>query len=313
MDEIARLAEFRADAAPMSAPARFRGRRRLTEEFAGRPLLRRLRPQRGVPGRRRRVLVAAALTLALTTVVAGSQIAGPGASPSDARAASVLDLAADALAARFADAPVPRPDQFVYVDVLHVTGSPEDSFVHQEWTSVDGTRTSTFRSTGAREDSGPRQPYGADGTLLNASYRQLAQLPTDPDALLKVLYADPFVEQDLNYRGMTSAIGVWDLIRFLLESACPPAQQAALFRAAARLPGISYVDEATDALGRPGEAVSLFNPRLGRTELILDRRTHAFLGERVLNEGGSGSAGAVQLNSAVRTVAFVDEAYQLPS
>ncbi|BAJ30011.1 MULTISPECIES: CU044_5270 family protein [Kitasatospora] len=317
MDEIARLAEFRADTAPLSAPARSRGRRQLAVAAAaaarrpswwrparGRPLTR-----RGLPGGRRRLLVAVAMTLALTAGVAGSQLAGPGAGESSAQAVSVLNLAADAVV----NGPMPRPDQYVYIDVLDVTSLPDDPTVSERWISVDGSRPNTYRLSGAYVNrSGPLDPYGIAGSLLNASYLRMAELPTDPEELLKILRADPFVDADLGYPGMTRDVGVWDLIRSLLTGPCPPAQQAALFRAAARLPGIGYVEEATDALGRPGEAVALFNPRVGRSELVLDRKTHAFLGERVLGDGPDGKP-IVALNSAVRTVAFVDGPGRLPS
>ncbi|OKI99238.1 hypothetical protein AMK19_31280 [Kitasatospora sp. CB01950] len=54
-------------------------------------------------------------------------------------------------------------------------------------------------------------------------------------------------------------------------------------------------------------------PGVGTVQLILDRNTHAFLGERVVGEAGSETEGRVKSNSAVRTFAIVDRADQLPS
>ncbi|MFD7644001.1 CU044_5270 family protein [Kitasatospora sp. NPDC059795] len=301
MDEITRLAEFRADTEPMTAHARLRGRLQLADAIAGTP------PARG--GRRpttRRVLVAAALTAALTAGVVGTQIAGPGATESSARAISALNLAADALA----DAPQPRPDQFVYMDVLH-TSSGEKSGAVQWWFSVGGSEQGLVRTTS--ENSLTLPPRETGPGLRLAPYSVLAALPTDPDELLRRLEADPAVHESQIQQQVSREVAIWDLIRTIMDNGCPAPQQAALFRAAAKLPIISYSEEVTDALGRSGEAVGALVPRVGTVQLILDRNTHAFLGERVVGEAGSESEGRVKSNSAVRTFAIVDRADQLPS
>ncbi|WP_416966928.1 acyltransferase family protein [Streptomyces sp. 4F14] len=71
------------------------------------------------------------------------------------------------------------------------------------------------------------------------------------------------------------------------------AQQAALFRAAASLPGIRCTDTAVDINGTTGVAVSLDDPALGRAELVFDAvgsTTWANASSRATGPTGSGSA-----------------------
>lgn len=88
------------------------------------------------------------------------------------------------------------------------------------------------------------------------------------------------------------------------------AQKAALFKAAAKINGITSVADATDAAGRPGEAVGLTDPRLGSIQFIFDKSSHAFLGERIL---ASGNSDHVVLNDAGERTAVVDRAGQEPA
>ncbi|MFF7634415.1 CU044_5270 family protein [Kitasatospora sp. NPDC008050] len=311
MDEITQLGEFRADTAPMSAQAHFRGRQRLAAEAArGRGRGRwgtRPRPRL----RARPVLAAAAVavTLAVTAGVVSTRTAGPSVTVPSAQAVSALNLAAEALDS----APMPRPDQFVYMDLMHNTGSAADQTEVRAWLSVDGAQAGLYQSTGAYNHTDPVPPHQSEVGLSSAPYDTLAALPTDPDKLLQILYADPWVHGQQVTNKVSREVAVWSIIRGLVETACPAPQQAALFRAAAKLPSISYTADATDADGRSGEAVGMFDPRLGTVQLILDRNTHKFLGERVLGSHGSVDAGQVILNSTVRTVAFVDKVGQVPS
>ena len=81
----------------------------------------------------------------------------------------------------------------------------------------------------------------------------------------------------------------------------------------------------TDIPDRPGVAVELTDRHLGPIQLIFDPNTHAYLGERDLNEPGSadsassasssGSSGSsgFQISYAVCQVAIVDKSGQLPA
>jgi hypothetical protein len=303
-DEITQLAEFRSDTAPMSAQAHFRGHQRLLTEIAGSPGTAR----RGLRRPSRRVLIALGVVAAVTAGVIGTQIAGPGATETSAQAVSVLNQAADVLDT----APAPRPEQFVYVDVVHTTSDVTDRSDYKAWYSVDGSQAGEYRATGDWNHTATIPPHQTSTGLENAPYAVLATLPTDPDKLLRVIYSDVWVHEQQVNNHVSREVAAWSMIRDLMETACPAPQQAALFRAAAKIPHITYSESVTDAAGRVGEAVGLLDPRVGVIQLILDRNTHKFLGERVINPPGSENAGQMEFNSTVRTVAFVDKMGQLP-
>ncbi|WP_197359259.1 CU044_5270 family protein, partial [Streptomyces clavuligerus] len=136
----------------------------------------------------------------------------------------------------------------------------------------------------------------------------VASLPTDPVALLRLIRDETGGQgQDPDQRAFT-AIG-----ELLAENWAPPRVGAALYRAAALIPGVTVVDEATDAVGREGVAVA--RTAHGRqTQWIFDRTTHAFLGERsvLAGPGAEGPAGTVVGTSAILTKAAVDRPGEIP-
>ncbi|MFD0573154.1 hypothetical protein ACFQ0T_32915 [Kitasatospora gansuensis] len=84
---------------------------------------------------------------------------------------------------------------------------------------------------------------------------------------------------------------------------------AALYQAAARIPGVVLVDSATDAAGRTGIAIARTNPASGsRDEIIFDRTSYAFLGERSvqITEVSGVKPGTVTANTAVLKRAAAD-------
>jgi len=300
VNEIDTLARLRQDMPPISAHARAQGRLRLLSAMDEHAL-----PARpGLPARR--ILLFGAAVLILTIILVGYQIVGPPGAGTTAEAATVLHKAA--AAAVTAPVPAPRADQFTYIDVLHVTSGERQRT--QTWTSVDGSRPGLTRSAGfLGSSSDVVPPYDPAGGLYAAPYTVLAKLPTDPAALLKVLGTDPYVENEVRSNKVTRDVGIWSLIRELVETA-PPPQKAALFQAASRIKGIRYVAGAIDAAGRTGEAVGLDDPRLGNIQFIFDRKTHEFLGERILTVG---STTQVQFNDALQQTGLADTPGVVPS
>ncbi|MEU4269982.1 CU044_5270 family protein [Streptomyces sp. NPDC026092] len=229
-------------------------------------------------------------------------------------AARLLDRIA--LAAREGTRPPLRGDQFVYVESKVAYGAQSAGggpvtlapvHMRQVWLSADGTRPGLLR-----EEGGPDSPLGADATARTTP-QKLAQLPTDPDALLARIRAEtggsgtqaPGADPD---QRAFAAIG--DL---LMETWAPAQVSAALYRAAGKIPGVVVVPAATDAVGRPGVAVARTSE--GRqTQWVFDPATHAFLGERtVLTESGeAGPKGTVVGTSAILTRAAVDRAGETP-
>lgn len=83
----------------------------------------------------------------------------------------------------------------------------------------------------------PTSPCPVTGGLSDPSYRFLQTLPTDPRALLDMIYAGTKGAGQSPDQEAFPTIG--DLLR---ESIPPPAVSAALYRAAALIPGVTLVD-----------------------------------------------------------------------
>jgi hypothetical protein len=144
-----------------------------------------------------------------------------------------------------------------------------------------------------------------EGTLNGPTYRLLQSLPTDPRTLLNLIYKDTQGEgQSIGPDGEAfTTIG--DLIR---EAIVPPKTAAALYRAAALIPGVTLVGQVKNAVGRPGIAVA-YTEQDERQEWIFDPATLQFIGERDYDM----TTGAVSGDTAILRQAFVPKAGQLPS
>jgi hypothetical protein len=97
---------------------------------------------------------------------------------------------------------------------------------------------------------------------------------------------------------------IGDLLR---ESIAPPKVSAALYRAAALIPGVTIVPSAADAIGWHAIAVAMINTRV-QYEWIFSKRTFLYLGERDVNV----SDGSVNGVTAVLQRAFVNHVGQAP-
>ncbi|WP_030762825.1 CU044_5270 family protein [Streptomyces griseus] len=247
-------------------------------------------------------------------------------------ASSVLSRAA--LAAAAAPAPDARPGEFVYVESLvSRAGRPagggaavvEPVHRRQVWLSADGSRPGLLREEGAADtELAPRLPvYELDHrgaaprattmepgapSVTEPSHAYVAGLPTDPEALLRLVREQTRTGGgDADQRAF-AAIGT-----LLAETWAPPRVTAALYGAAARIPGVVVVPSARDAAGREGVAVARASGG-ERTQWVFDRSTSAFLGERTVLVAASdaGPAGTVLSQTAVLAKAAVARAGQLP-
>ncbi|MFF9074751.1 CU044_5270 family protein [Streptomyces sp. NPDC014735] len=258
--------------------------------------------------------------------VAGPRAAAPGAD-------RLLDRVA--LAAAGTQRPAVRADQFVYVEsrVAYAAQSAGGGPVtmppahrRQVWSSADGGRAGLLREEGGPDTRlgadapvhgldhrgatpGPGASRSAGPSVTEPTHRFVASLPTDPDALLELIRHETRGQgRDQDQRAFT-AIG-----ELLAETWAPPAVEAALYRAAARIPGVTVVRTAADAAGREGVAVA--RTAYGQqTQWVFDRTTCAFLGERTVltRAGDAGPAGTVVGASAVLVRAAVDRAGELPA
>ncbi|MGW2709719.1 CU044_5270 family protein [Streptomyces sp. NPDC001356] len=230
------------------------------------------------------------------------------------------------------DHPVLKAGQYVYIEskaadtfVKNVDGrvSLASHALHrrQVWYSPDGTKgwlidpavnDSPEGETLSLPDEQGNTPVAG---LNHPSYDYLAKLPTDPGALLAKIYDETRGQGNSPDQEAFTTIG--DLLG---ESYPPAALTKALFKAAARIPGVVTVNDAVDAVGRHGVAVARLDETSGeREEWIFDRTTHVFLGQRSVQvKRGRGAEelvkpGTVLFTSAVLQRAIVDDVKQVPA
>lgn len=243
----------------------------------------------------RRYALAAGLAGVAAAAVAGVlamapaaplSLSTPGTAPAarlDAR--TVLALAATAAAAR--PDVVPRPDQYLYVKVA--TGGP----VQQVWSSIDGTHDGRIAFVGQPDITTPGcrnghravvgadnpRPIGTENCTPMPAYDP--QTPTSPEPMLAYLDRVWRVDgSDVNAFGKAVlSLGQYFYLR--------PAQQAALFRAAGRMPGMVSYPDATDGAGRHGVGVGWGTVGGGRVVLVFDRTSYDYLGVQVYAPGSA--------------------------
>ena len=312
-------------------------RQRQIEEFLMSEITR--TPEAAAPVRpaarsRRRLLLiavpATAVACALAATVAVLTPGGQGATPAQSGrvAAPVIPVTAGSStelasaveritsAAQAAPDLVLRPGQYVYVDstVSHLEGSVDLSsgtskvwvdkpHQRQVWLSADG-RTGWLTEEGKTPAAGEALASVNSASLNSPSYDYLRTLPTDPQELLRKIYAE--TKGAGSGPDQEAFVTIGDLIR---EQAVPGKLAAALYQAAARIPGVVLVDAATDAAGRTGIAIARTNTASGsRDEIIFDRASYAFLGECSVQvtEVNGVKPGTVTANTAVLKRAVAD-------
>ncbi|QXE35930.1 CU044_5270 family protein [Streptomyces sp. GMY02] len=277
---------------------------------------------------RRRVVIALASAAVACAAFAAVVLPNIGTAPAPealpASTASVQLLERAALVAVANPAAPPRATQFTYVKVTgHTTALsenedgtmerlPQDES-YEQWTSVDGSARTMQRKDGSGENllDAPGR-----GNLNLPTYQFLARLPTEPGALLKLIYQDANLNHGPSSDSTTGPdqeafVIIGDLLR---ASIAPPEVSAALYRAAARIPGVITVPNSVDAVGRHGVAVARVHNG-ERIEWIFDKKTMRLLGERtvLLEDNAWGKAGTAVTSTAITGSGIADEAGQLPT
>ncbi|MEW2303002.1 CU044_5270 family protein [Streptomyces sp. NPDC006655] len=275
-------------------------------------------------------LTAAALTAAVVAGVTlsgnggnGVRDAGPALTTTIGAASSkgvpqLLDQIS--LAAARTSHPDVRPGQYVYLRsrsaesyVRHV-GDKSFLAVHplhtrQTWMSPDGSKGWLIdpavddNPEGETLDRPDVRGQTPKPSLNSPSYDYLAKLTTDPDKLLAKIY------KETKGQGNSPDQEAFTTIGDLLGGSYPPAGlYPALFKAAAKIPGVVVVDDATDAVGRHGVAVARLDETSGqREEWIFDSRSHVFLGERSVQvRQNSGADGLITPGTVVYTTAILE-------
>lgn len=295
-------------------------------------------PKRPNPFLRRTILVPAAALALAGAVVGGLALTGGDAGGdktplatgpalttqvgvADAKGAPRL-LDRISLAAADTSTPTPHEGQYIYIASKVASTYPrtvgdkttvvsQQLHSRQVWNSLDG-KDGWLIEAGQTSDKGITL---LSETPMSSAYNALAELPTDPDTLLRRVYRESDAARDPEVpRDQAAFVAIGDL---LTESYPPAKVSAALYKAAAKIPGVVAVDDAVDATGRHGVAIARQNDTDGeRTEWIFDRKTLRFLGERTVVvkpvADSPFKVGTVTFTSAITQRAFVDANKQAP-
>jgi hypothetical protein len=251
-----------------------------------------------------------------------SRAAGPGPIPPRGGAdPTVVQLLGRASLAADSTTLAPRDNQFIYTrwqSKIRPVGRPgvpdklPTDTTGEYWDSVDGSRpnwsVSVERLGHMESTQAPVDPHpGLDAP----TYKFLTTLPTDPDRLLAL------IRQSKTARGQGKIVdldqSVFETIGTLIHRALlPPGLAAALYRAAAKIPGVRIVRDTVDATGRHGIGVFRSSRRIATPGQayammwIFDPRTYAFRGERL-------DVGTTSNSIALLQVAVVDQATRRPN
>ncbi|NEA64524.1 CU044_5270 family protein [Streptomyces sp. SID12488] len=260
------------------------------------------------PGRRarapRRRFAVVAVPLATAAAIVAAVLSGTVGSrtaTTDADAVDLLNRIAE-VAATKKSVPV-RDDQYVYVRTQgSMKFSEKDIRILREasWTAVDGKRAGLRRITvlvgPPFRHRDPLSSYskGTHDMKLSpdpnvTTFRELQALPTDPDSLLEKIYAGTKGEG----RTTRESAALEKIGDMLPDAMLLPELDAALYRAAAKIPGVSVVTDAKDYSGRSGIGLS-FKEREGRTVWVFDKKSLDFLGsadEALLDVGVADKTG----------------------
>ncbi|MGW1297071.1 CU044_5270 family protein [Streptomyces sp. NPDC002533] len=262
-----------------------------------------------------------ALAVAGALVVGyAAQSGGPAGkgSTGDTRSVSQVLLRISDAAGKSEALPV-RDDQFTYVrsrardiDLTSGTLVVGPLKEHESWFSQ---KPGPQKKLGLSRVDGETLPINAElgdseGTrpgLFRPTYRWLSTLPTDPRALLDYLSEiTPKFEGDDPDQAVFEAIG-----GLIGGPVLPPGTAAALYKAAALIPGVTEAPDARDALGRTGVGIAREDARSSeRTEWVFDRDGLTYLGSRsyLTKDTEYGKKGDLLGDDAVIETAVVDKA-----
>ena len=302
-DELQLLRQHRGEPSPPGEDERLAARRALAKAIQ-REVLGAHRsvdgPSRGGSIRRARRLGFALATSVAVLVLVGSFLrAGSSTGPALA-APAVLDRLARIAASQGGQRP--GPGQYLYTATRSLTSS--DTQIHgnltceaqflqyrRNWVSANGEGLFTesdgpahypSRSDASRCRALPQAGAEARGTsytwaapgCLSIDPIPLDNLPRDPATLRARLLTGKVEGGPPGPAEAFTQVG--DLLR---ETDAPPTLRAALYRAAAGLPGVKFLGNVTDRSGRRGLGLAL-DSHGTRHELIFSAQTSALLSEQ---------------------------------
>lgn len=264
--------------------------------------------------RRRPAQLVLAVALAGVLLVVGLSNLGSTPGPAPAAAAALQRLARIAAAG---PSLVPGPGQYLYVRSVSnypafdgTTGCVSYAVDHRQvWIGANGSGLlresggpATFTSPTDAElcqkadptgntASGPSNLWFAADCFSLGPTNDMQSLSTDPSTLLAQMRA-------LDGGPRTPAEDFVHVGDFLRETDASPALRAALYRAAALIPGVELLGTVTDHFGRQGLGVALTSDGV-RNELIFNSQTAALMGEQSTGSAPGSDSWAVYLDSSV--------------
>ncbi|MDG5806655.1 CU044_5270 family protein [Streptomyces ossamyceticus] len=259
--------------------------------------------------------VAAALTVAVVLGSAVTQhMTGPsapsvlkdgdrsGGTRSDRSAAEVLERAAEAVGKR--KPPAIEDDQFVYIkqedyhwkmDEDLSSDCPSTAEGHpfgtrEFWRSVDGKHVGLAREEKFGEIAKRRLPVLPRMKGFITSYRQAEdELPGEVEGMYRYLYGAKAGKEPKAGDKRADRKAFAKGAELLAGQLLPPKEEVALYRALARIPGLTVYEGARDTVGRSGVSVGIagsfndYGQGRSRYELLFDERTSAFLAFNSVN------------------------------
>ena len=291
---------------------------------------------------RRRVLIASAAAALLVGGIVVADVVRPSGPGATAEAAEVLNNAA-AATIQTSD-PVVGPGQYLKIDTTAVyaagvlVGDAGGDRRTVEWLDKSSDHLYVPASHAAewiwnREARIPTTFFSEEAKAEATKYQQSqAGDPVRMGELLRAPGGNFYGEQRLLFAGMPLAEGVkslprdpqalLDIIRQRGKQGRPEAEtleaiaealrtgvvpadlRAALYKAAALIPGVTVVDRQANLDGKTGTAIGIEHPnRATRTDIIIDPATGLLIGERevTLTARGTFPTGTATAWTSVRT------------
>ena len=252
---------------------------------------------------RRRVRVVVALPVAALAAVGVAIVIALGSSSGAGPASAATSLREAAHAAAAQTPLVVRPGEYLYTKSVDAyTTTSEGATPGTSWTAVlpqtretwfglrDGRLHTTYGTPFFLSDQDRAQWVAAGKPEITGSPKDIAlgalepvALPDDPAALYAKLQADTAGYGSRRNFEMFTLIG--DSLR---ETNASPAQRAALYAVAAKLPGVDLVGPVRDSTGRSGIAVAMSDlENRVRQMLVFDPDTADLLEEREVTLRGN--------------------------
>ncbi|GAB3400773.1 CU044_5270 family protein [Flindersiella endophytica] len=323
MDEMQALRELRGEVEPASPRRMAALRAGLFRSMTTAPPRRRF----GLPKLAWRIGLAGGLAVAMLVGVTVTQ--GGWFRPDSASASVFLERAATTLAAQPSPRERPRDDQWLYtkkmttnVTIRQELGDGSDSksrsdrevdvVTSEGWFRFDGTAMAGYDERGKLRQS-PIDLTGDDERYPAQVWNMHAALPLDPDKVLAAVHAEvkriyPDNPEFHHGQGLDERT-IWLIGALLGEDpglVPAPEQQAALYRALAKVPGLTITRGVTDLAGREGVLLSR-RTRTFEFGIVIDPDTYGFLGTASRVENGKVVEGTSLLRSGM-----VDSAGERP-